>query len=111
VTEHVVDDQLEWLHCAREVMKLEIAGVDLVRGRTGYQVIEVNSAPGFEASRSDRKKRRGEMLRYALFAWAPSRASGYGVPRSVGRAHGDTERRSDRRAVTAPALATSASGT
>jgi ribosomal protein S6--L-glutamate ligase len=69
VAEYPVDEQLEWLALrAAEVMKLEIAGVDLVKGRDGYEVIEVNSAPGFEGfEKATGKNVAAEMLRYALF--------------------------------------------
>jgi ribosomal protein S6--L-glutamate ligase len=69
VAEHPMDEQLEWLalRCA-EVLGLDIAGVDLVRGKDGYSVIEVNSAPGFEGfERATGKNVAGAMLRYVRF--------------------------------------------
>ena len=69
VAEHPMDDGLEWLALrAAEVMSLEIAGVDVVCGRDGYEVIEVNSAPGFEGfEKATGKNVAAEILRYALF--------------------------------------------
>jgi RimK family alpha-L-glutamate ligase len=69
VAEHPLDDELEWLALrAAEVMQLDIAGVDLVRGSKGYQVIEVNSGPGFEGfEKATGKNVAAEMLRYAKF--------------------------------------------
>ena len=75
VAEHPMDDQLEWLALrAAEVTKLEIAGVDVVCGRDGYQVIEVNSAPGFEGfEKATGKNVAAEILRYALFRLGQAR--------------------------------------
>jgi ribosomal protein S6--L-glutamate ligase len=69
VSEHPMDEELEWLalRCT-EVLGLDIAGVDLVRGRDGYSVIEVNSAPGFEGfERATGHNVAGAMLRYVRF--------------------------------------------
>jgi ribosomal protein S6--L-glutamate ligase len=69
VAEHPLDEELEWLalRCS-EVLGLEIAGVDLVRGKDGYSVIEVNSAPGFEGfERATGKNVASAMLRYVRF--------------------------------------------
>jgi ribosomal protein S6--L-glutamate ligase len=64
-----LDDQLEWLALrAAEVVGLDIAGVDLVRGADGYRVIEVNSAPGFEGfEKATGRNVAAEMLRYVRF--------------------------------------------
>jgi RimK family alpha-L-glutamate ligase len=69
VTEFPLDDELEWLALrATETMGLDVAGVDLVRGATGYSVIEVNSAPGFEGfERATGRNVALELLRYMAF--------------------------------------------
>ena len=44
-----VDEKIEWLACeAAKLLGLDIAGVDLLFDNGGYQICEVNSAPGFE---------------------------------------------------------------
>lgn len=69
VSPYELDEELEWLALrAAEVVGLEIAGVDLVRGAAGYRVIEVNSAPGFEGfERATGRNVAAEMLRYVRF--------------------------------------------
>ncbi len=69
VEPYPLSDHLEWLALrATEVMGLDIAGVDLVRDPTGYSIIEVNSAPGFEGfERATGVNVAREMLRYAEF--------------------------------------------
>lgn len=69
VAEYPLDDELEWLALrSAEVVGLDIAGVDLVRGADGYQVIEVNSAPGFEGfEQATGRNVAAEMLRYVRF--------------------------------------------
>ena len=44
-----IDEQIEWLggESAR-LLNLDIAGVDLLFGKNGYRICEVNSSPGFE---------------------------------------------------------------
>ena len=44
-----IDDDIEWLggESAR-LLNLDIAGVDLLFGKNGYRICEVNSSPGFE---------------------------------------------------------------
>jgi RimK family alpha-L-glutamate ligase len=69
VESYPLTDDLEWLALqAAEIMGLDIAGVDLVQGRHGYLVIEVNSAPGFEGfEKATGKNVAAEMLRYVRF--------------------------------------------
>jgi RimK family alpha-L-glutamate ligase len=69
VESYPLSDELEWLALhAAEIMGLDIAGVDLVEGRNGYLVIEVNSAPGFEGfEKATGKNVAAEMLRYVQF--------------------------------------------
>ena len=69
VESYPLTDELEWLALqAAETMGLDIAGVDLVEGRHGYLVIEVNSAPGFEGfEKATGKNVAAEMLRYIQF--------------------------------------------
>ena len=69
VAEYPMDDELEWLALrATEVMGLDVAGVDLVKGRDGYSVIEVNSGPGFEGfEKATGKNVAAEILRYVNF--------------------------------------------
>jgi RimK family alpha-L-glutamate ligase len=64
-----MDEELEWLALrVTEVMGLDFAGVDLVRARDGYSVIEVNSAPGFEGfERATQVNVAAELLRYVRF--------------------------------------------
>ena len=64
-----MDERMEWLALrATEAMGLDVAGVDLVEGRDGYSVIEVNSAPGFEGfEHATGVNVAREMLRYAAF--------------------------------------------
>lgn len=72
VSTHPLDEELEWMSLrAAEVIGLEIAGVDLVRGAEGYRLIEVNSAPGFEGfERATGRNVAAEILRYARFRLA-----------------------------------------
>jgi len=45
-----ISEELESLAIkAAQVTKTEIAGVDLIEGKNGYLVLEVNSIPGFTA--------------------------------------------------------------
>jgi RimK family alpha-L-glutamate ligase len=69
VEAHPMDEELEWLALrVTEVMGLDFAGVDLVRARDGYSVIEVNSAPGFEGfERATQVNVGAELLRYVRF--------------------------------------------
>jgi RimK family alpha-L-glutamate ligase len=64
-----MDARMEWLALrASEAMGLDIAGVDLVEGKDGYSVIEVNSGPGFEGfEKATGVNVAAEMLRYAAF--------------------------------------------
>ena len=64
-----MDERMEWLALrATEAMGLDVAGVDLVEGRDGYSVIEVNSAPGFEGfEHATGVNVAREMLLYAAF--------------------------------------------
>jgi len=44
-----VDEKIEWLACeSAKLLNLDIAGVDLLFDKEGYQICEVNSAPGFK---------------------------------------------------------------
>jgi RimK family alpha-L-glutamate ligase len=72
VSPYPLDDELEWLALrATEVVGLDISGVDLIRGKDGYRVIEVNSAPGFEGfERATGRNVAAEMLRYIRFRLA-----------------------------------------
>jgi ribosomal protein S6--L-glutamate ligase len=45
----ISDDEEEMAIKATKIMNLEIAGVDIVRAKTGPKIIEVNSSPGLEA--------------------------------------------------------------
>ncbi len=69
VEAYPLSDELEWMALqAAEVMGLEVAGVDLVEGRDGFAVIEVNSAPGFEGfERATGRNVAGELLRYVRY--------------------------------------------
>ena len=69
VSAHPLDEELEWLALrATEVIGLEIAGVDVMHGRDGYSVIEVNSAPGFEGfERATGVNVAAAILRYVRF--------------------------------------------
>ncbi len=69
VEEHPLTEELEWLALqAAEAMRLDVAGVDIVEDATGFKVIEVNSAPGFEGfERATGVNVAGAILRYAKF--------------------------------------------
>jgi RimK family alpha-L-glutamate ligase len=69
VEPYPLTDELEWLALrAAEVMRLDIAGIDLVEAPAGYAVIEVNSAPGFEGfERATGRNVAAEILRYVRF--------------------------------------------
>lgn len=69
VEPYPLTDELEWIALqATEVMGLDIAGVDLVTTPTGFAVIEVNSAPGFEGfERATGRNVAADLLRYIRF--------------------------------------------
>jgi RimK family alpha-L-glutamate ligase len=69
VEPYPMNETLEWLALrATEVMGLDISGVDLVEGRDGYSVIEVNSGPGFEGfEKATGINVAAEILRYTRF--------------------------------------------
>jgi len=69
VEPYPLTEDLEWLALqAAEIMGLDIAGVDLVQSRSGYLVIEVNSAPGFEGfEKATGVNVAAKTLRYVLF--------------------------------------------
>ncbi|MDI6691989.1 MAG: RimK family alpha-L-glutamate ligase [Anaerosomatales bacterium] len=65
-------EELEWLAVrATEAMGLDVAGVDIVETESGFSVIEVNSAPGFEGfERATGINVAAAILRYARFRLA-----------------------------------------
>jgi RimK family alpha-L-glutamate ligase len=69
VEAYPLTEVLEWLALqAVEIMGLDIAGVDLVEGRNGYLVIEINTAPGFEGfEKATGVNVAAETLRYVAF--------------------------------------------
>jgi len=54
------------VHAARR-LGLEIAGVDMMIGRTGALILEVNSSPGFEGiEKATRLNVAGAMIRHMI---------------------------------------------
>jgi ribosomal protein S6--L-glutamate ligase len=51
-TVEISDKEREIAIKASQIMKLDVAGVDMVRSNTGVKILEVNSSPGLEGIES-----------------------------------------------------------
>jgi len=53
VEPYYINNEIEWLAIeSSKILKLDIAGVDLLFSNDGFKICEVNSAPGFQGLES-----------------------------------------------------------
>jgi ribosomal protein S6--L-glutamate ligase len=68
---------------AAQIVGLEIAGVDMLEGKQGPKIMEINSSPGFEGlEKATRRDIAGTMIDHAL-AFAEAQRAGFSKKRMI----------------------------